>query len=580
METQIKKITHRGESRIAVFLTFNEHRLNEVKNIEGRLWSRTHKCWHVEYSKKNIEILKKIFPELVVNKKENKNQELQNPEPDCLKEIPLKQDKTNIESCYDEGKAQYSTIANNDLNSSDVEINNYGSIINVTIENNNIVIKLGEFNKDVIKILKSIKGCFYNAKLKSWIVNAGKYGAEMIQTKFNLWNELEYKHLLTMLNETGKKATLYTDENLKQYFCLKIYPISAEIINFFKSVPDRKFHKVNKVWMFPMEREIYERMLVFLNENGYKVKNLFENRFVQRKHVSHGEKQKWLLAEINQPFRNTINKLTDSLIQKRYSWNTITNYTNNLIMFLKTHYYEDSDKYTPKLIEEYCKELSKQNISESTLNSHISTLKYYCENVLHIPTFAIEFKRPKAPTKLPSVMSISEVRRLLAAVENKKHLSMLYLAYGSGLRVSEVINLKIKDIDSDRMMIHIKGAKGKKDRMVTLAEASLIILRDYFLEYKPKMWLFEGQLKGESYTVSSLQKVFRDAKLKAKITKPVTMHTLRHSYATHLLESGTDLRLIQTLLGHSDIKTTLIYTHVSKKSLGKVKSPLDDIINN
>lgn len=146
-----------------------------------------------------------------------------------------------------------------------------------------------------------------------------------------------------------------------------------------------------------------------------------------------------------------------------------------------------------------------------------------------------------------------------------------------GLRVSEIIGLKLKDIDSNRMLIHIRGAKGKKDRMVNLAEASLLVLRDYFLEYKPKDWLFDGQVHGEPYSTSSLQKIFREAKTKAKISKQASMHTLRHSYATHLLESGTDLRLIQTLLGHSSVKTTMLYTHISRKSLGKVKSPLDNL---
>lgn len=170
----------------------------------------------------------------------------------------------------------------------------------------------------------------------------------------------------------------------------------------------------------------------------------------------------------------------------------------------------------------------------------------------------------------------SEVERLLNAVENLKHRTILCLIYSSGLRVGEAINLKVNDVDSARMVLQVRKAKGKKDRQVNLSEMILEMLRDYYKEYKPKQWLFESP-DGGQYSQSSIRAVIRQAKARSGLKKPITPHILRHSYATHLLEGGTDLRYIQTLLGHRSSKTTEIYTHVSKRVISQIKSPLDDL---
>jgi integrase/recombinase XerD len=187
-----------------------------------------------------------------------------------------------------------------------------------------------------------------------------------------------------------------------------------------------------------------------------------------------------------------------------------------------------------------------------------------------------DLPRPKKPFKLPSVLAEEEVLMLIQKTKNLKHRAIILAGYSAGMRVSEIINLKVNDIDSKRMMIRIKAAKGKKDRMVPLSKRLLETLRDYYRQYKPKEYLFEGQT-GESYSSRSIQLILSDAKLKAKVKKKGSTHMLRHSYATHLLESGTDIRIIQELLGHNSIKTTMRYTHVSRKSRDKVGSPLDKL---
>ncbi|OGS71493.1 MAG: integrase, partial [Flavobacteria bacterium RIFCSPLOWO2_12_FULL_31_7] len=220
----------------------------------------------------------------------------------------------------------------------------------------------------------------------------------------------------------------------------------------------------------------------------------------------------------------------------------------------------------------YC--INTLKYAENTLHSRINGIKFYYEKVLHQPQLLLDLPRPKKQLILPKALHLSEVKSILAQTENLKHNTILKLIYGMGLRVSEIINLKIEHIDSKYMRVYIARAKGKKDRYANLPESILPQLREYYLTYKPKEYLFEGQYGGQ-YSIRTIQQIFKEATKKANITKKVGVHSLRHSFATHLLENGTDVRFIQDLLGHSNIKTTLVYTQVTDNSLRKIVSPLD-----
>ena len=185
--------------------------------------------------------------------------------------------------------------------------------------------------------------------------------------------------------------------------------------------------------------------------------------------------------------------------------------------------------------------------------------------------------RPKRAKVLPNVLSKEEVKKILEANSNLKHKAMLSMIYSCGLRRSELLNLKFSDIDSKRNIVIIRQSKGRKDRITPLSAKILDLLRGYYKEYSPKTYLFEGQEKNTQYSARSLEEVLKKSVRLASINKPVTLHWLRHSYATHLLESGTDLRYIQELLGHNSSKTTEIYTHVSTKNIQQIKSPFDDL---
>ncbi len=234
------------------------------------------------------------------------------------------------------------------------------------------------------------------------------------------------------------------------------------------------------------------------------------------------------------------------------------------------------DQLTQKDIKTYLLDLiQKQKISSSSQNQAINAIKLYYEKVLGNSKIIIALKRPRKEKKLPSILSKDEVYRILHAINNIKHKCLLSLIYSAGLRRSEIINLKINDIDSSRSLILIKGSKGNKDRQTIISSELIEQLRAYFKIYTPKLWLFEG-VDQKQYSATSIVKILNRAIKKAKILKKVTPHTLRHSFATHLLEQGTSLRHIQVLLGHSNSKTTEIYTQVSEQEIGKIKNPLDD----
>jgi site-specific recombinase XerD len=273
-----------------------------------------------------------------------------------------------------------------------------------------------------------------------------------------------------------------------------------------------------------------------------------------------------------------LKKINETLILKAYSKSTIKTYCNEFAQLLYLLKDISVNSLTPERLRSYfyyC--AAKLKLSENIIHSRINAVKFYFEQVLHHEKLFFEnIPRPKKKSILPKVLSKNDVVKIFAQLENPKHALMLKLCYGMGLRVSEIVNLKIVNIDSSRMLVHIEAAKGKIDRYVPLPSSILEDLRDYFRAYRPKIYLFEGQFGGQ-YAIRSVQTVFKNAMRKAKINKTVGIHGLRHSYATHLLESGTDMFFIQKLLGHKDIKTTEIYAKVSKRQLSNVKSPLDDL---
>ena len=252
-----------------------------------------------------------------------------------------------------------------------------------------------------------------------------------------------------------------------------------------------------------------------------------------------------------------IEKFKQWLRSKRYSESTITTYSEALKSFLV--FYRDKaiiDITNEDVIIYNNEHILKNNLSASFQNQTVNAIKLFFQTIRETKMMVDKIHRPKRAKVLPNVLSKEEIKLILNAHSNIKHKAMLSMIYSCGLRRSELLHLRFSDIDANRNIVLLKNAKGKKDRIAPLSPKILQMLREYYKDYKPAVWLFEGQIKGEQYSEKSLQSVLKQALQKTGITKPVTLHWLRHSYATHLLESGTDLRYIQELLGHSSSKTT------------------------
>jgi len=272
-----------------------------------------------------------------------------------------------------------------------------------------------------------------------------------------------------------------------------------------------------------------------------------------------------------------INAFIAMLKLKNYSNNTIKTYRNCFLIFLKN--FPDrkpSGIQKAEIMDMLIRIYDSGNWSATSQNQMISAIKFFYEQLLNRPKEVYDLPRAKKPKQLPTVFSEREVIAIIKATENLKHKMVLCLAYAAGLRISEITNLKIRDIDSDRMIINIRQSKGKQDRIVMLSDRLLLMLRAYFIEYRPKYWLFEGQNR-EQYSTRSISKVMQQCKRRANVYKKGGIHAFRHSFATHLLESGTDIMFIKELLGHQSLQTTMTYIHVSKRNIMNIQSPFDKL---
>lgn len=350
-------------------------------------------------------------------------------------------------------------------------------------------------------------------------------------------------------NKVTCKTTIHRNTNV--ILCFFAYDPDY-LKEFKKNFPSAKWSQSNKAWYLP-------------NTTLYRNRLGMQNPEVGDTH----------LDKIHSVNQEEFVKFRNALTQKMFSKNTIKTYLNEfsqLVTVLKNHpvYELEANRLNAYFL--YC--IKKLNHSENQIYSRMNAIKCYFKLVLNKEYIFDEVIRPKPTKSLPKVLSQYEIKKLFAATQNIKHLLLLKMAYGMGLRVSEIINLKVSHIDLNRFQAHIEGAKGKKDRYVNVPKSIDALFHDYLKTYQPVNYLFEGQFTTQ-YTARSAQMVFKNAMKKAGINKVIGIHGLRHSFATHLLEAGTDMVFIQKLLGHNQVKTTEIYAKVSTKVLSNVVSPLD-----
>lgn len=370
---------------------------------------------------------------------------------------------------------------------------------------------------------------------------------------------------------------------------VKIYfKYNSRIIEIIKNIPGRRWNQENKNWYLPKKHFSLSKFLSKFEsvaEVEYSALQAFdEGSEYGSKNQGHSKPE----------FENTIDKFQaakdlnhievpsqylEILIRKRYSPNTIKTYSSYMKSFMKEFHHIPLDTITNQQINDYILKLIRtKGISPSQQNQRINAIKFYYEKVLGQDKMLLHIERPRKSRELPKVLSEDEVLGILNNIDNLKHKAIIGTIYSAGLRRSELINLRKQDLNFERKIIFIRGSKGNKDRNTILSKFLAIMLRKYLDEFRPNYWLIEGMNRNR-YSATSITKILKRAAIRAGIEKNVTPHMLRHSFATHLLEQGVDIRYIQTILGHGSTKTTEIYTHVSNKSLSNITSPLDVILN-
>jgi site-specific recombinase XerD len=333
------------------------------------------------------------------------------------------------------------------------------------------------------------------------------------------------------------------------------FDYSPERVNKIKTIRPASWNPKEKVWVIPDSTEMLEMLKkLFYSEQ---INIVFEK------------------CEFNE---KVIVEFQDFMKLKAYSWQTQKLYLGHLKRFI-SFVDMNLDKVESNEIRKYVLFIMENNKhSKSFVDQGVSVIKLLYKEVLPKGDIISNIPRPRKDSKLPSVLSQSEVLQILQATNNEKHKTILFLVYSAGLRVGEVVRLKPEDIESTRMLVKVNKGKGGKDRYTLLSHIALEQLRKYYKLYKLEEWLFVGSKAGDHITERTVQRVFESCCTKAKINKDVSVHTLRHSFATHLLESGVDLRYIQELLGHASSKTTEIYTHVTQKNISEILSPLDKVV--
>lgn len=363
------------------------------------------------------------------------------------------------------------------------------------------------------------------------------------------------------------------------------FPFTNERLEKVRLIPGRKWMPQHRCWLVPYtisvisymqqnmsELKLDEGLRMELSElQGFtELMDAINERMSPSSRPSDDEQAKPAMTHWNDEERK---RMVDALLMRGYSRKTIRVYVNHLELYSQ-YVKEKQYRWSGKYISSYTLHLAEKKCSSSYINQCISAAKFYFIKVLKEKNDQ-QYIRMKKEQKLPSVLSLEEVKRILNALPNLKHRALLYMTYTAGLRVGEVVRLKIEHIDQERGLLLVKQGKGKKDRQTLLSDAAWQVLEEYIAEEMPQTWLFPGQHHHKHMSERTAQKIFERALLIADVHKDASIHALRHSFATHLLESGIDIRYIQELLGHQSAKTTQRYTHVSTKEIRRIKSPLD-----
>ena len=602
------KIEFRDRTWIRVEFFYDEAIIVKLRTVRGAWWNPDLKAWLMPCNRTTFDRLKELFPELEYPGRENQGadnraempepggvfiqpeQDLQTgpasfesssanvqvsavtPEALCINSkgetvAPVETGKDASASIVlrrppDEAK-RVSSLVNHKMNGQDVRIEVIGR---------RILIRLPKNNLDV-HFLRSLRYSRWDKKNFVWVVPNYPGNLDLINDyfrdrirEFTVHEEYEVQagKDLRMKMRSNQVLVVKTSAGRMKV----IFSYNHDLTAVIKRMPFHAWDTRNGWWTVPFS----ERFLGMIRSVAEELN--MEVLFTEESQRDEDRVRRITRGDLP-GYRSCPPEYVAKLKELRYSPRTIRTYPSLFEEFIN-HFpgHEIHDISESQIIEFLQFLVIRRKVSTSYQNQSINAIKFYYERLLGGDRKIYLVERPRRERTLPVVLNMMEVEMLISKVENLKHKALIMTIYSGGLRLSEAINLQLKDIDSQRMQILLSQAKGRKDRYTLLSKKLLPVLRDYVAKYKPRKWLFEG-IRGTKYTESSIQAIVKHAARSAGLTKRVTPHTLRHSFATHLLENGTDLRYIQALLGHESTKTTEIYTHVTTKGFDQIKNPLD-----
>ena len=570
----VRKIHHRNAYRIGIFFDYNLATIETLKKTGAR-FSKTKKCWYLDYDVANLNLLKSHFEKIVIEK----NNEL----------IPLAPMVTGTES------RDISPIASSEIQLDTPQAGNpEHKAVPILFEPQlrlELLTNIGKYwvfkmpyHQTINKQILGIKGVYWNANYKSYMVYRHPKVKEAVEKILKNESFFGEDYLSTEKKYRGESIRILPHKQDTAWMEVHV-PKQVAIHEKIKRLSMAKYSKVNDCYLLPSAPLVLETIQLQMEPLEVLVQNELPPSYLQKKHLPNKKQaditktKQTIFEQVPEMGRKYVSEMTDALMALNYSTATMRTYCAAFIQFLRHFEYKDPATIERPEVVKYLGSLMERGLSATSGHNIVNGLQFYYQHVLGDKKFDIKLPRPKKEKKLPSVLTMDECLKIFQVVDNPKHKLLLLIGYGAGLRVSEIVELKWQDILFDEYKIHIKNAKGKKDRMVMLPFSIVESLKIYKQLYNGTYYVFEGQFAGEPYSTRSAQSVMQEAIKKSGLEKKASVHTLRHSFATHLLESGTDIRYIQQFLGHSSIKTTTIYTHLTKSAVDKIQSPLDRIAN-
>jgi site-specific recombinase XerD len=561
MPIKITKVIHRDESKLKLDFAFDYQTISLIKQIDGSTWSRTHKAWLLPDTEDSVRRLEALIrqEDLMFDKDIDIK-----PAAITKKEL-IRQEDLKFDKDIDVKPPIISQAVDKPLD----EIQN----VKIEVINRKILIKLPK-NEDDIKFIKTLRYFKWSKNDYLWEVPDYPGNLDLIRDYFGKRiADIKIHNRIDIQPGNENARSIQTDEVLmiktRQGRVKIISAFNKELIAAIKEMPYNRWDAKNKWWTIPFSESFVKLVTDVCDLQKLKV--------VLEEEPS-GEAGTKRISPLDIPnYRRAPESYKNKHIELRNSPNTIKNYISAFEEFINYFYRFDIDSITEPQILEFLRYLiTERRVSISYQNISINAIKFYYEKVLKGQRKFYFIDRPRKDIILPDVLNIDEITAMIKTADNIKHKLIIMFAYASGLRLGEVVRLKLTDIDRQRMQVRVEQGKGRKDRYTKLSEKILPVLDKYLEEYKPEELIFNGE-KGKPYSARSVQEVVKSIAIKAGIAQKVTPKTLRHTFATHSLENGIDLRYIQSMMGHASSKTTEIYTHITTKGFENVKSPLDSL---